>query len=88
MEQERRGSDTEQSNLDHQSSSSMESNLEVKTLSENNENENIKGVDCPLLRTSSLWDTRIGQQNQVKILRINWNQTKPNDGNQVEHSDD
>ena len=29
MEQERRGSDTEQSNLDHQSSSSMESNLEV-----------------------------------------------------------
>ena len=27
--QDRRGSDTEQSNLDHQSSSSMESNLEV-----------------------------------------------------------
>ena len=29
--QERRGSDTEHSNLDHQSSSSMESNLEVET---------------------------------------------------------
>ena len=30
--QDRRGSDTEQSNLDHQSSSSMESNLEVVSI--------------------------------------------------------